>query len=89
VPYPTACSPQAWATGAPVQCLRAMLGLRPESGLVVADPYVPDEIGHVTVRRFSAFGARWELEAVGTKSSVRLSKEEPATEAALSAGYAR
>jgi len=86
VPYPTACNPQAWATGAPVLCLRTMLGLRPESGRVVADPYIPDEIGHVTVRRLNAFGARWELEAIGTTASIRLSKEEPEA-AALSAGY--
>jgi glycogen debranching enzyme len=73
VPYPTACSPQAWATGAPVLCLRAMLGLRPEAGALVADPYIPDEIGNIKVHRLNAFGTRWELEAVGTKSSVRLS----------------
>ena len=29
VEYPTACSPQAWATGAPLMLLRAMLGLEP------------------------------------------------------------
>jgi glycogen debranching enzyme len=73
VPYPTACSPQAWATAAPVLCLRAMLGLRPESGAIVSDPCIPDEIGHIAVHRLNAFGARWEIEAVGTKSSVRLS----------------
>lgn len=73
VPYPTACNPQAWATGAPVLCLRAMLGLRAESGMVVADPYLPDNVGLVRIHRISAFNARWELEAVGTKSSIRLS----------------
>ena len=26
VEYPTACSPQAWATGAPLMCLQVMLG---------------------------------------------------------------
>ena len=29
VQYPTACSPQAWATGAPLLLLRTMLGLEP------------------------------------------------------------
>jgi glycogen debranching enzyme len=29
VEYPTACSPQAWASGAPLLMLRAMLGLEP------------------------------------------------------------
>ena len=27
VPYPTSCSPQAWASGAPLLLLRAALGL--------------------------------------------------------------
>ena len=30
VPYPTACSPQAWSTAAPLLFLRAMLGLEAE-----------------------------------------------------------
>lgn len=74
VPYPTACNPQAWATGAPVLCLRAMLGVRASGGEIIADPHLPDEIGHVRVSRISAFGARWELEAIGTKTSIRLSR---------------
>ncbi len=28
--YPTSCSPQAWAAGAPVLCLRALLGIEPD-----------------------------------------------------------
>ena len=32
VPYPTACSPQAWATAAPLVFLRTMLGLAPRDG---------------------------------------------------------
>jgi hypothetical protein len=52
-----------------------MLGLRPEKGAIVSDPHIPDEIGHVTVHRLNGFGTRWELEAVGTKSSVRLSAD--------------
>ena len=30
VEYPTACSPQAWASGAPLLLVTTMLGLRPE-----------------------------------------------------------
>jgi glycogen debranching enzyme len=30
VPYPTSCSPQAWAAAAPVELLRTMLGLDPD-----------------------------------------------------------
>ena len=44
VAYPTACSPQAWAAGAPVLFLRSMLGLRPdpETGKLHADAVLPE-----------------------------------------------
>ena len=41
VEYPTACSPQAWSTGAPLLILRALLGLEPVSGRLLVDPAVP------------------------------------------------
>jgi glycogen debranching enzyme len=43
VPYPTACSPQAWAAATPIFLLRVLLGLEPDlpSGVVEVDPGVP------------------------------------------------
>ncbi|HET6793580.1 MAG TPA: glycogen debranching N-terminal domain-containing protein [Acidimicrobiales bacterium] len=41
VPYPTACSPQAWSTGAPRLLLRTMLGLEPDGDHLLIDPAVP------------------------------------------------
>ena len=41
VEYPTACSPQAWATGAPLLLIRAMLGLEAKDGDLIVDPAVP------------------------------------------------
>jgi glycogen debranching enzyme len=49
VQYPTACSPQAWSTGAPLLLLRTMLGLEPVGDLLVVDPALPVEIGHLAV----------------------------------------
>jgi glycogen debranching enzyme len=72
VPYPTACSPQAWATGAPFVFVKVMLGLDEANRAITLDPHVPEEIGRIAIRRLSAFGARWDLEATGTKSHVRL-----------------
>ena len=43
VQYPTACSPQAWSTGAPLLLLRTMLGLEPIGDHLVVDPALPDE----------------------------------------------
>jgi glycogen debranching enzyme len=41
VEYPTACSPQAWSTGAPLLLLRTMLGLQPQGDYLLTDPVLP------------------------------------------------
>ena len=45
VQYPTACSPQAWSTGAPLLLLRTMLGLEPYEDHLIVDPVLPESIG--------------------------------------------
>jgi glycogen debranching enzyme len=45
VQYPTACSPQAWSTGAPLLFLRTMLGLEPYEDHLMVDPVLPESIG--------------------------------------------
>jgi glycogen debranching enzyme len=47
VQYPTACSPQAWSTGAPLLFLRTMLGLEPVGEHLVVEPALPVGIGHL------------------------------------------
>jgi glycogen debranching enzyme len=49
VQYPTACSPQAWSTGAPLLFLRTMLGLEPVGDLLVVDPALPAGLGQVAL----------------------------------------
>jgi glycogen debranching enzyme len=63
VQYPTACSPQAWSTGAPLLLLRTMLGLEPEGEHLVVDPALPSRVGHLELLdipgrwgRIDAFG---------------------------------
>jgi glycogen debranching enzyme len=73
VPYPTACSPQAWATGAPLLLLRSMLGLGAIGGNVQLDPVVPDTIGRIRVSGVEALGAHWNIEAIGRNGHVSLS----------------
>ncbi len=70
VPYPTACSPQAWATGAPFLFVQAMLGLEAHDGELCLAPHVPQEIGRILVRRLHAFGAEFDVEAVGTEGEI-------------------
>ena len=47
VQYPTACSPQAWSTGAPLLFLRTMLGLEPWGDQLIVDPALPTRIGRL------------------------------------------
>ncbi len=49
VQYPTACSPQAWSTGAPLLLLSTMLGLEPVGDHLLVDPALPSTIGHLEV----------------------------------------
>jgi len=63
VQYPTACSPQAWSTGAPLLLLRTMLGLEPMGDHLIVDPALPTSIGHLELLdipgrwgRIDAFG---------------------------------
>ncbi len=63
VRYPTACSPQAWSTGAPLLLLRTALGLEPYEDHLVVDPALPTWIGHLELldvpgrwKRIDAFG---------------------------------
>ena len=63
VQYPTACSPQAWSTGAPLLLLRAGLGLEPQGDNLVVDPALPKWMGNLEIldlpgrwKRMDAFG---------------------------------
>jgi glycogen debranching enzyme len=49
VQYPTACSPQAWSTGAPLLLLRTMLGLEPIDDHLIVDPALPERIGNLAL----------------------------------------
>jgi len=49
VEYPTACSPQAWATGAPLLLLRVLLGLEPVGEHLIVDPHLPKQIGWLQI----------------------------------------
>jgi glycogen debranching enzyme len=63
VQFPTACSPQAWSTGAPLLLLRTMLGLEPLGEHLLVDAALPARIGHLELLdipgrwgRIDAFG---------------------------------
>ncbi|GAA1987926.1 glycogen debranching N-terminal domain-containing protein [Terrabacter lapilli] len=66
VPYPTSCSPQAWAAAAPLLLLRTFLGLEVDAaeGVVRLDPKVPEALLPLSVEQLHVGG---ELLAVHLK----------------------
>jgi glycogen debranching enzyme len=64
VSYPVACSPQAWAAGAPFLILQAMLGISAradENLLTVNKPHLPDWLNTVELRNLRVGGSRIKL----------------------------
>jgi glycogen debranching enzyme len=78
VEYPTACSPQAWASGAPLLLLRAILGLEPVGENLLVDPAIPSMLGQLELLdipgrwgRIDAFGrGRVDTSAVGDSAQL-------------------
>ena len=66
VQYPTASSPQAWATGAPLLLLRVLLGLEPDGDELRCDPHLPRAIGNIDL---SGVPGRWGRVDVTTKEA--------------------
>ena len=64
VAYPTSAKPQAWAAGAPVLCLRLLLGLEPDPGprrLVAAGPAPPAWLDGTELDGVRALGRSWRV----------------------------
>jgi glycogen debranching enzyme len=71
VPYPTSCSPQAWAAGVPFEVLRTGLGLEADlpAGRFEAGPAMP-LLGGVRIRGLRLGGRPVSLGAEGVEVSV-------------------
>src|SRR5919201_6052751 len=67
VEYPTASSPQAWATGTPLLLLRVLLGLEPEGEELRIDPHLPEAIARIDLREIAG---RWGRQDATTKEAV-------------------
>jgi glycogen debranching enzyme len=68
VPYPTSCSPQAWASAAPFLVVRSFLGLHPNipKGRIGLRPHLPKAWNQFTIDRLMLAGHRLRLSASGT-----------------------
>ncbi|HEY6797102.1 MAG TPA: glycogen debranching N-terminal domain-containing protein [Kineosporiaceae bacterium] len=75
--YPTACSPQAWASGAPLLLIRALLGLETDGAILRSRPRLPEQIRKLQLLRVPG---RWGATDVGvdlTGRVVWLEREAP------------
>ncbi|MHB8858349.1 MAG: amylo-alpha-1,6-glucosidase [Thermoleophilia bacterium] len=72
VDYPVACIPQAWAAGAPLLFLRAILGLEPDPirREISVKPLLPPALKHLWLKGVHAFGRRFDVEAHAESSDV-------------------
>ncbi|WP_327693356.1 amylo-alpha-1,6-glucosidase [Streptomyces sp. NBC_00459] len=72
VPYPAGCSPQAWASGAPMLLVRAFLGLDPHipQGRITLTPRLPAGWGTVRLDGLRLGPARLQLSAAGDTAEV-------------------
>ena len=76
--YPSACVPQAWATGAPLVWLRSLLRLDPccSHGTVWVSPELPPSIGHLHVSGIAVGDGRLDVEVDQGVTEVTMSSSD-------------
>jgi len=72
VPYPTACSPQAWASATPVELLRVLLRAEPclPQGRIRLDPMLPARLDPLQLRDVPLGGSRVHIEVTDGQARV-------------------
>jgi glycogen debranching enzyme len=72
VPYPTSCSPQAWAAASPLLLLRTVLGFDPAVSLgeLFVDPALPSPIGRIRVEGIPLAGTRVTVDVDGEETRI-------------------
>jgi glycogen debranching enzyme len=72
VPYPTSCSPQAWASASPLLLVRACLGLEPHvpRKTLTTTPHLPQRWGELTLAELRLGARTAQISARGEKVAV-------------------
>ncbi|AYF77696.1 amylo-alpha-1,6-glucosidase [Nocardia yunnanensis] len=72
VPYPTSCSPQAWASAAPLLLMRSFLGLQPDvpTRTLTVSPRLPERAGTIRLADLKLGSASITIEATGNDAHV-------------------
>jgi glycogen debranching enzyme len=75
VEYPTASSPQAWSTAAPLLLIRLLLGLDPDDDELTSRPAIPEAIGRLGLR---GVPGRWGTADVDSSFARGMSRQPAA-----------
>lgn len=72
VPYPTACSPQAWAATTPIQLVKGLMGYYPDRALggLWMDPVLPESFGDLHITNAPMAAGRISIDISGSTASV-------------------
>ncbi len=72
IPYPTSCSPQAWASTAPLLLVRAFLGLEPDvpRRRLAVRSHLPERWGRLTLADLRLGGVTVQVSATGSDAKV-------------------
>jgi glycogen debranching enzyme len=72
VPYPTSCSPQAWASASPLLLVRAFLGLEPHvpRRTLSTRPHLPARWGELTLSELRLGNETAQISASGDRATV-------------------
>jgi glycogen debranching enzyme len=73
VPYPTACSPQAWAATTPLVLIKSLMGYHADvaNGNLWMDPAIPASYGDLHITNAPMAGGRITIDISGTAASVQ------------------
>ncbi|WP_262107508.1 glycogen debranching N-terminal domain-containing protein [Arthrobacter sp. Marseille-P9274] len=73
VPYPTACSPQAWAATTPILLVKSLMGYYPDVALggLWMDPVLPKSYGDLHITNAPMAGGRITIDISGSAATVQ------------------
>jgi glycogen debranching enzyme len=73
VPYPTACSPQAWAATTPIMLVKNLMRYQPDvaMGGLWMDPVLPESYGNLHITNAPMAGGRITIDISGSDATVQ------------------
>jgi glycogen debranching enzyme len=73
VPYPTACSPQAWAATTPIHLVKSLMGYYPDVALggLWMDPVLPESYGDLHITNAPMADGRITIDISGSTATVQ------------------